>query len=655
MKLTTQVIVLFLLSLQISCNPAKEIVLSSFKETASLKISAGRHDAQLFEIGWDTEGTGRDTINLLSAPAKLQLQKKGQLLNPKAKTKIISSHAIQYEFLLPGNKRLAWQIETKDSELIIQLISDDDIDEEVDKIELLLPFNPRKAMTSVISSNWNIENKFRLPVVISAPDIGQMLTTGIGNKEITGYSKGNRSEGTLHITIEIPVPGKGFNSGLKFNPLILHAPQGYTDENKWKSARRGWFNFIQQSCGASGGGEKVVGVWANNALSDPVSSTIYMLADAVLLVPELAPGVPVAPILRRSLDYFINHKTTSYGLVGYTAGGTPALVDDKGDPDPNDRNYNAGQHQMVMDGNPSLIIGAWAYYKVSADKEWLLSNVKTLELIAGYMAGRDVDHDGMIESKQSGNSRSRPPRNPDMAYDAYASGHKNAYINALAYRSFKCLAYLEKELENNEREEKYLQLAVRIKAAYINTFYNPETGWLAWWKSEDGNLHDIYSDIPTSLAISYGIVDKQAGKEMLQRYWEALEKTSFKRFDLGLPVCLRPVKKEDMEHYTEFEMFLNGGCAVSNTSCTLDALYCVGMTEQADMVLNAMLERQRRGVFPNGGGFQNGFVDKYPNGGEIYDWSGNTAGYEGHLVYCWTFLQSLLYKDLALRKLRDVY
>ena len=646
---------LFLMSFLVSCNPAKEITLSGSTETSSLKITADKHNAQLTEIGWDTEGTGRDTINLLSMPAKLQLQKNGLLLSTKTKSKIISRHAIQYEFLLPGNKRLTWEIATKNSELTMQLLSNDDIDDVVDKIELLLPFDPGKAMTSVISSNWNNENKFILPVVISAPDIGQMLTTGTGNKEITGYSKGNRSEGTLHTTIEMPIPGKGSNSGLKFSPLILPAPQGYTDEDKWKAARRGWFNFIQQSCGASGGGEKVVGVWANNALSDPVSSTIYMLADAVLLVPELAPGVSVAPILRRSVDYFINHKTTSYGLVGYTAGGTPASEDDKGDPDPNDRTYNAGQHQMVMDGNPSLIIGSWAYYNVSADKEWLISNIKTLELLANYMACRDVDDDGIIESKQSGNSKSRPPRNPDMAYDAYASGHKNAYINALAYRSFKCLAYLEKELGNSEVEEKYLRLAARIKAAYVKTFYNAESGWLAWWKSEDGKLHDIYSDIPTSLAISYGIVDKQAGKEMLQRYWAALEKTPFKRFDLGVPVCIRPVNEEDMEHYTAFQMFLNGGCAVSNTSCTLDALYCVGMTEQADMILNAMLKRQKEGVFPNGGGFQNGFVDKYPMGGEIYDWQGNTAGYEGYLVYCWTFLQSLLYKDPELRKLRDIY
>src|SRR5262249_37742388 len=52
------------------------------------------------------------------------------------------------------------------------------------------------------------------------------------------------------------------------------------------------------------------GVWANNALSDPVSSVLYMLGDATTLVPDLAPGVSVASILRRSVDYWIDFKSS---------------------------------------------------------------------------------------------------------------------------------------------------------------------------------------------------------------------------------------------------------------------------------------------------------------------------------------------------------
>jgi hypothetical protein len=36
-------------------------------------------------------------------------------------------------------------------------------------------------------------------------------------------------------------------------------------------------------------------------------------------------------------------------------------------------------------------------------------------------------------------------------------------------------------------------------------------------------------------------------------------------------------------------------------------------------------------------------------GAEVYDWNGGTAGYEGHLVYCWNFLHSMLRKDIEIK------
>jgi hypothetical protein len=75
-----------------------------------------------------------------------------------------------------------------------------------------------------------------------------------------------------------------------------------------------------------------------------------------------------------------------------------------------------------------------------------------------------------------------------------------------------------------------------------------------------------------------------------------------------------------------------------------------GMKRQADMILEAMLKRQNDGVFSNGGGFQNGFVDHMGAGAEVFDWKGNPAGYEGHLVYCWAFLHSMLIREPAFRE-----
>lgn len=626
----------------------KTVVLSASSALSQIKIEVDKDSARLVKLGWDTESTGRDSINLLRNPAALQLMKDGKVLNPDIHLKFASDTTVEYRFTLAG-KSLFWKIGIG-SDISFQFTGD--INTEVDKLIFVLPLNPRKTVTSVISSNWLEDQKFHLPIVLSAPDIGQMLVTGSDNRRTIGFTEGNRKEALLQMSVEIPVPNNNNISYLTFTPLILPAPNGYSDLDKWKLVRRGWFNFLQQSCGASGGGKEVVGVWSNNALSDPVSNTIYMLADAVLLMPEIAPDVSIAKILKKSVEYFIDNKTTDYGLVGYTAGGIPATIDDKGDPDPLDKEYNPGHHQTVMDANPSLIIGAWAYVKTSSDTAWLNKRLKDLALIADYMEQRDIDNDGLIESRQSGNSDTRPPRNPDMAFDAYSSGHKNAYVNILSYRAYKCMADLYKTLGNATMEKKYQMLSVNLKAAFLKTFYNQETGWLGWWKSRDGELHDIHSDIPTSLAVSYGLIDVQSGKEMLTRYWDELRKTEFNRFDLGVPICIKPVQKKDMEHYTDFKMFLNGGCAVSNASYTIDALNMVGMSAQADTILNAMINRQATGVYPNGGAFQNGFVDNYPLGAEVYDWDGNTAGYEGHLVYCWTFIHSLIFKETTFQRLR---
>jgi len=96
----------------------------------------------------------------------------------------------------------------------------------------------------------------------------------------------------------------------------------------------------------------------------------------------------------------------------------------------------------------------------------------------------------MIESKQSGNSSSRPPRDPDCAWDGYTSGHKHASVNTLAYRAWLGLADLERRLGQREREQRYRDLAGRLRAAFLDAFYNPETGWLGFWRSQDGKLHD---------------------------------------------------------------------------------------------------------------------------------------------------------------------
>jgi len=417
-----------------------------------------------------------------------------------------------------------------------------------------------------------------------------------------------------------------------FEPFHLALPPGITDTRRWELARRGWMNLLQTSTKRPAEDRYKpcpAGVWANNVISDPVSATLSWLADHVLLVPELAPDITATSLLRRSLELYMNGATSPEGEVAYV--------------------WNDG---ITSDTNPSLLIGAWAYVESTGDVEWYVRNKEQLALIAGFMEKRDLDGDGLYESRATGNRGLRTFG--DSAWDVISSGHKNAYINALVYRAWRCMAKLEEKTSGPNKSAHYSALADKLKKVYRDTFYNPETGWLAWWKSENGELIDLWSDMPTSLAIASGLLTPEDGGKMLDRHWEELQKTGFNRFDVGVPLTVRPIppslmlqgyggKKEDGSD--TFGRYLNGGACVSNAGIWLLANYVAGRNERADMVLDAMLKRQSEGVFANGGGFQNGIIDRAGAGAEFFDWEGNTTGYEGHLVYSWVWMQALFARE----------
>ena len=54
-------------------------------------------------------------------------------------------------------------------------------------------------------------------------------------------------------------------------------------------------------------------------------------------------------------------------------------------------------------------------------------------------------------------------------------------------------------------------------------------------------------------------------------------------------------------------------------------------------------------MFPNGGSSQNGVVNAHLHGAEFYAWDGKTCGYEGHLTYSYSFLQTVLLREPSFR------
>ena len=377
----------------------------------------------------------------------------------------------------------------------------------------------------------------------------------------------------------------------------------------WQQARRGWFGAWQPS--ARWGDQNrpfsaPPGILANNVISDPASCSFWFYADQAMWTPQIAPDISVAHLVRRSVDFWLLERTRPSGeVVCY---------------------WDYGN---FLDANAGPLIAAWDYVEATGDTQWLAQRIERCELIADFLAKRDVDNDGMVEAVQSGNRGTlKQPGRSCAWFDALNCGHKDGYTNALIYRAWRCLADLEARLGRQEQSARYKTLADRLQASYAKTLFNPATGWLAWWKSEDGELHDYATPIVNGLAIEYGLVPADQGREILARLWAKIDAVGFTRFDLGVPPMLVPVRRDDYllpdglgipqrEDGTDtLGHYQNGGITAGQVLHFLAAHYVVGQPEKADKVLRAMLQRQAQGKF------QNGVRDAGDQGIDWTDWQG---------------------------------
>lgn len=606
----------------------------------TLRFTADTKNATLPFLSWDSEGGDRAKLNLLRSPVSLIGRSGGQDIRFTGTGEKSGTDGVIFRLKGDGAE-IDWTVRVKDGAMTMEFTGRGEGLRKLDGLELVLPFDATAAATCPLPSDWTKDAKIILPSLLYAPDLGSLRVSCPQKPPLLARWEGRREFRSTTLTLELPVPVPGADVHLDFEPWNLPAPAMMKDASLWPDARRAWLNLLQTNAARPDGDfahginypAEPGGVWANNVVSDPVSSFVFMLADHVVLQPELAPGIPATSLLRRTVELWINDAIAPTGQVAYV--------------------YNAG---TPMDGNPAVLIGAWAYVEATGDMDWLHRNLERLEFVSRFTEGRDLDGDGLVESQNSGNRDSHS--HGETSWDCISSGGKNAYVNALTYRAWRGMADLETRAGNSKGAARFTELADRLKAAYYDTFYNPETGWLGWWRSDDGELHDIWSDLPTSLAITYGLVTPEQGRGMLDKYWASLEKTGFKNFELGLPLTTRPIPPSLMltgfggkleDGSDTYGLWLNGGCTVMNTNFWLTASYTVGQTERADKVLQAMLDRQRRGVFPNGGSFQNGIVDAPPNGAEFFDWKGNPCGYEGHLIYTYSWVQSLLLRDAETR------
>lgn len=615
--------------------------------TPVVRLQADPGRAAITFLSWDTEGSGREKTNLLRPKTMvgLRIRSGGQWRNGidlPTRVGVDGKGGAAYWIAVAPGAELNWLVHPADGGLALSCSGVGTGLGQIDGFEVVFPFDPGVTPTSALAGTWHEDGSFALPALISAPDFGQMCLSAESTDAkraavVKARLDGSRKDKLVNLVLELALPQAATVEKVTLKPVVLPKPAGLTDAALWSQARRGWFNALQPSAKWGDQGNPFsapAGILANNVISDPASCSLWFYADQAFWMPELAPGVSAMPLVRRSVEFWLDKRTRPTGeVVCY---------------------WDYGN---FLDANAGPLIAAWDYVEATGDKEWLAQRVTKLEFIADFLAKRDVDGDGLVEATQSGNRGTlKQPARSCAWWDALNCGHQDAYTNALIYRAWRCLADLEDKLGRAEGRARYALLADRLKAAYARTLLNPATGWLAWWKSADGQLHDYASPVVNGLAIEYGLVEPVQGRGILAALRTKMEQAGFTRFDLGVPPQLVPVPRADYlqpdaiglpqkEDGTDtFGQYMNGGITAGQVLHFLAAHYVVGDPEPADRILRAMLARQARGEF------HNGVRDAGGKGMDWTTWDGKPSGYEGYLADSFRFLQAVLLREAPFRE-----
>lgn len=614
---------------------------SDFGIDSILHVETDARHAAVTVLSWDTEGGRRARTNLLrmNCPLSLRVRVKGKWsTGSDLKTRKVDSkeRLISYAIFHSSGIEINWTISPSPKQLTMILSGQGSAIRDVEAVEMLFPFDPRITPTTIIPQRWSDEGGAKLPAVISSPDFGQMLLEDRSHPGLKARLEGSREEHTVDLILELPGVGIGETYTLALTPVQLPPPKEMADKALWQKVRRGWFNTWQSS---SRWGDQSrpfsapEGILSNNVISDAVSFALPFYADQAFWTPVIAPGISIMDQVRRSIDWWLDHRLDPSGeVIGYW------------------------DYRHFLDANPGILISAWDYVEATGDRAWLVKRISQFELLSAFLEQRDVDHDGLVEATQSGNLGTLiQPARSCCWWDALNCGHKDGYTNAFIYRAWRCLAELEGQLGRTQQQSRYTELADQLKAVYFKALYNPATGWLAWWKSTDGQLHDYATPIVNGLAIEYGLVEPDEGRKILALLWKKMQQVNFTRLDLGLPCTLVPVLRGDYlqpdglgmpsrEDGTDtFQNYMNGGISAGHTLHFIMAHYIVGEAEKGDRVLSAMLDRQATS------GFHNGVQNKANEGIDWTTWSGEPRGYEGYLADVFVFMQAAVLREPSLR------
>jgi hypothetical protein len=321
---------------------------------------------------------------------------------------------------------------------------------------------------------------------------------------------------------------------------------------------------------------------------------------------DILPGVNALDLLRDSLERWLD------GGPGYASGGMAG----------NGKNHLA-EDEYIMTGTACLL-GLAEFLTRGASRSWLEAYGPQIAHQLALMKARDVDDDGIVESPYrygmtGGNQWSTG------WYDVICFGWKDAFSNALLFRALTLLAAALPRHGRSDLAGGLDDWAAQLKVSYARQFFNERTGWLAGWRCRKGELHDYAFLAVNGAAICSGVIDRKVATEIMHALWNETQRVGMPDARLGLPGNLWPVADADMVDLMRGKpmgYYLNGGCTHSQSRHFVGALYEVGMTREADALLQSLCATLADTTAF--GGCNSGVDWRY--------WDGAPCGYEGILT-----------------------
>lgn len=469
------------------------------------------------------------------------------------------------------------------------------------------PFPPKAEGSVFDVPDITVDYRAGTPLLLHFPDYGAMKVTcenpSISARQTmsadpgevglnlgctnTGYHTRRRALHCGTVTVSFHAQEEVDEVELVFSVEKEHYPQmegvDFSDA-KWDGLKRCWQNSFTLD-------PRTLSMGDNIMLHGIAHLAIHFKSDMSVFTPPLLEDLPLQKFFHRVLEITFRDCVGDSGEIHAR----------HASPEKRGKSSDFG----FFDANISNLIALYNYIAATGDWSIAREHLENIRRAGKFLLALDRDGDGILELPYDGNAF-REDRECRNWWDNFPFGHKDAFINLLAYRGLGNLAEILQKLGQDEDAKDIARLRERFAASFHRMFFNPATGVHCGWVSADGRMHDYMFTFISSMAINEGLVEEELSRQILGTLLAKLRAEGYGQWKWGIPGPLISVSEADghiwepMQRWGSYE---NGGFCGQTAYHFIQALYQVGMREQADEILFAMMatfekEFTHSGAFP---------------------------------------------------------